>query len=113
LSELSKVSGILSARVFDYIDRENVDLISRDAVRSLIDTLPPKPFSMLANHDCFRVHPNYAGELRKQYNRQLAELSDSTMLGFICSQILGTEVNPQKLSLLNSSEILASNYALS
>jgi hypothetical protein len=113
LVENYKASGWLSARVFDYIDRENIDLINRERVSDLIDTLPSRPFSMLANHDCFRVHPNNAGAMRMQYNRQLAELNDSTMLGYISSQILGVEVKPEKLALLNSSDILAADYALS
>ena len=108
-----KASNWLSARVFDYIDRENVDLIDRQKVFDLIDTLPKSPFSLLSNHDCFRVHPNYADQMRLQYNRQLAELNDSNMLNFLCSQILGIEVNTQKMAQLNSAEILAANYALS
>lgn len=113
LWENYKASNMLSARIFDYIDKENVDLINRTKVFDLIDTLPAKPFSLLANHDCFRVHPNNADNLRLQYNRQLAELNESNMLNFICSQLLRTEVKTEKMSLLNSSEILAANYALS
>jgi hypothetical protein len=108
-----KASGWLSARIFDYIDMENVGIVDRDRVFELIATLPAKPFSMLANHDCFRVHPNHAGDLRRQYNRQLAELNESTMLNFLCSQILGVEVKTDKQAMLNSSGILESNYALS
>lgn len=63
--------------------------------------------------DCFRVHPNYAGEMRIQYNRQLAELNDSNMLNFICSQLLGVPINVDKMSTINSDNILKTNYALS
>jgi len=48
-----------------------------------------------------------------QYNRQLAELNDSTMLNFLCTQLLGVPVNTQKMALLNSSDILEAEYALS
>jgi hypothetical protein len=106
-------SGWLSARIFDYIDMDNVGIIDRQRVFDLLDTLPKKPFSLLMNHDCFRVHPNYAGEMRMQYNRQLAELNDSTMLNFLCTQLLGVPVNTQKMALLNSSDILEAEYALS
>lgn len=51
--------------------------------------------------------------MRLQYNRQLANLNDSTMLNFLCSQLLGVPVNTQKLTLLDSNDILAANYALS
>lgn len=110
---LYKTSGILTARIIDYIDEQNVGLVDRKRVLALLDTMPKKPFSMLANHDCFRAHPNYAGELRRQYNQQLAELNESNMLNFLCSQILGVEVNAQKMDQLNSADILAANYALS
>lgn len=113
LCEHSKACNWLSARIFDYIDMENVDLVNRQQVFDLIDTMPKKPFSLLANHDCFRVHPNHAGEMRIQYNRQLAELNESNMLNFLCSQILGVQVNTQKLAQLNTAEILAADYALS
>ena len=108
-----KASNWLSARIFDYIDRENVDIVDRQKVFGLIDTMPKKPFSVLSNHDCFRVHPNNGNDLRLQYNRQLAELNESNMLNFLCSQILGVEVNTQKMAHLNSAEILAANYSLS
>ena len=109
----AKASGVLSARIFDYIDCENVGLVDRKRVFALIDTLPKKPFSLLMNHDCFRVHPNYAGEMRLQYNRQLMELSEGEPLNFLASQILGVEVKTKKLAQLNSADILAANYALS
>lgn len=114
LWDLSKKFGILSARIFDYLDMDNMDLIDdRQRVLDLIATLPAKPFWMLANHDCFRVHPNNAGAMRLQYNRQLMELSVGTPLNAIASQLLGVEVNTQKLDYLDPAEILAANYALS
>ena len=113
LSDLHRASGMLSARVFDYIDKHNVDLIDRVAVRQLIDSLPAKPYSILANHDCFRVHPNYADPMRQQYNCQLAELAQSNCLNFLCSQILDKPVNTQKMAVLDFNEILSADYALS
>lgn len=113
LAELMKASGTLSARVFDYIDNQNIDLIGRERIQALLNTLPARPFYVLSNHDCFRCHPNNAEQLRLQFNHQLAELNDSNQLNFYASQILGIEVNTQKLAHLNSSEILAADYALS
>lgn len=113
LWENYKSSNWLSARIFDYIDMENVDLIDRQRVFDLIDTLPSKPFSMVSNHDCFRVHPNNAEAMRLQYNRQLAELGTSNMLNFVASQILGVEVNTQRLEDFTMDEILSADYALS
>lgn len=114
LWNLSKVYGILSARIFDYLDMDNMDLIDdRQKVIDLIATLPAKPFWMLANHDCFRVHPNNADAMRMQYNRQLMELSEGTPLNAIASQLLGVEVNTQKHQHIPADQILAANYALS
>ena len=113
LWENYKASRWLTARIFDYIDMENVDLIDRQTVFNLIDSLPTKPFSLVANHDCFRVHPNYAGDMRLQYNIQCAELGTSNMLNFIASQILGVECNTQRYEEFTFDEILSADYALS
>jgi hypothetical protein len=113
LWENYKSSNWLTARIFDYIDMENVDLIDRQTVFDLIDTLPKKPFSMVSNHDCFRVHPNNAEAMRLQYNRQLAMLGTGNLLNFICSQLLGVEVNTTRYENFTFEEILSSDYALS
>lgn len=44
-------SNWLTARIFDYIDMNNIDLIDRQRVWELINTLPTKPFSLISNHD--------------------------------------------------------------
>jgi hypothetical protein len=108
-----RLSGWLTARIFDYIDMHNVDLIDRTLVLDLIATLPKKPFPVISNHDCFRVHPNNAEAMRLQYNRQMAELGASNMLNFICTQILGVPVNTQKMQEFDFEEILSADYALS
>lgn len=113
LNQQARDTGMMSIRAVDYIDSDNADLIDREWLLAVLDTLPAKPFSMLSTHDCFRCHPNYAEDMRIQYNRQLAELNESRMLDYLSSQILGTEVYIQKLDQISSEEILASNYALS
>lgn len=113
LWNLYKASGILTARIVDYLDEGNIGMVDRKRISALLDTFAEKPFSVLANHDCFRAHPNYAGKLRRQYNQQLVELNESNMLNFLATQFLGFHVHTEKMSTLNSADIYETNYALS
>jgi hypothetical protein len=105
-------SGFLSARVLDLIDEKNVSMISAHAVLEIISTLPVKAFPVLCIHDCFRVHPNYGNDLRRQYNHVMSELAASDVLGDIASQITGRKQKLVKVGDI-SSEILGADYALS
>lgn len=106
-------SGFLSARILDYVDQENVCLVDAKTIWELIDSLPAKPFEVLAIHDCFRCLPNYANDLRKQYNLQLHLLAKSNMLSYLLSQIMGQEVLVEKLDETLADDILNTEYALS
>lgn len=112
LWKLYEDSGYLSARILDFIDSTNVHLVEADEIRKLIESLPAKPFKVVTVHDCFRVHPNYGNDLRKQYNLQLSLIAASNMLQFLLPQITGTSIAINKQADF-SSEILTSNYALS
>lgn len=105
-------TGFLSARVLDLIDAHNVHLIQAEPVGELLLSLPNKPFPVIAIHDCFRCHPNYGNDLRRQYNRILYEISRSTMLQDLLEQITGNSVQVVKYADI-SEEILHANYALS
>lgn len=105
-------SGFLSARILDYIDQYNVDNVDRGIIHKMINTFPEKPFKVLTIHDCFKVHPNYGNDLRKQYNQILYEIGKSNMLQYIIEQITGRQVNVIKKDDF-SDEILNSNYSLS
>ena len=50
LLDLAQATGFLSARVIDYIDRDNVGLVDRAQITDLLDSLPKKPFPVLTNH---------------------------------------------------------------
>ncbi len=108
-----KNSGYLSARILDYITADSVHIVDRKVVLELIESMPKKPFQVLSIHDCFRVLPNYANDLRKQYNLQLYLLAKSEMLSFIISQILGQEIQIGKLDPTLAEDILYTDYALS
>lgn len=112
LWELYEKSGYLSARIMDYLDSTNIHLVNTDPLQDLLDSMPEKPFKIIAVHDCFRVHANYGNDLRKQYNLQLALIAQSNMLQFLLSQVLNQNICITKQADLFG-EVLDSNYALS
>jgi hypothetical protein len=107
-----KETGFLSTRIFDYLYEDTMGYVDTGHILDLIATLPETPFKMLTNHDCFRAHPNYGNEMRKQYNHILADINDSTMLKSIASQIAGKTMRIKKFGKINRNQILNANYAL-
>lgn len=105
-------SGFLSARILELLDEKNMALFDYSVILKLIKTLPEKPFPVLAIHDCFRVHPNYGNDLRRQYNQLLHEIAKSNILAYLASQIALDDVIAPKFDDI-SDAILESNYALS
>ena len=106
-------SGYLSARILDYITKDNITYIDRSVILELIDSLPPKPFKVMSIHDCFRVLPNYGNDLREQYNRQLMLIAKSNLLSFTLSQVMGKEIKVDKANPSMWKHIMDSNYTLS
>lgn len=107
-----QTSGFLSARILELLDEENLWLVDPEPIKALIATLPDKPFPVLAVHDCFRVHPNYGNDLRRQYNQVLHEIAKSDVLAFIASQISGQKEQVNKLQDI-ADRVLQAEYALS
>ena len=105
-------TNFLSARVIDLIDENNIGMISATALQNLLMTLPAKRFELLAIHDCFRVHPNYGNDLRRQYNQILSELAASDIISNIATQITGRKMTLRKVGDI-SAKILDANYTLS
>lgn len=112
LWELYEKSGYLSARILDHLDETTIHMVNTDPIQDLLDSMPEKPFRVIPVHDCFRVHPNYGNDLRKQYNLQLSLIARSDMLSFLLSQIIGKNVPINKQGDF-ADEILNTNYALS
>ena len=113
LAELYNKSGFLSARVLEYIDAANMGHFNKNALSSLVQSLPAKPFEVLSVHDCFRCLPNYGNDLRRQYNIILSEIAKSDMLSFMISQIVKRKVTVTKINPNMYRDILDANYALS
>lgn len=108
-----KKSGFLSARIIELLDEKTIWIIDDlEPVKKLMLSLPEKPFKVLSVHDCFRCHPLYANDLRKQYNQILFDLARSDILSWIVSQICKEEYHLTKMGYL-ADQILEANYALS
>ena len=105
-------SGFLSARILDYLDVWNMQLVDPNVILKLLKSMPEKSFPILSVHDCFRCHPNNANDLRRQYNQILSEIARSDLLSFIVSQIAGTHIPVTKSGDI-SEAVLSADYALS
>ena len=57
--------------------------------------------------------PNYGNDLRRQYNRLLAEVAQSDLLSFLVSQIVKRRITVTKLDPDMFGDILEANYSLS
>jgi len=109
-----RYSGYLSARILDFIDEDSVfEIDDRQAVIDLIGSLPRRPFQIMTIHDCFRCLPNYADDLRMQYNLQLMLIAKSDLLQFLLTQIMNRPINLQKLNPNMWQQIMDTDYALS
>lgn len=104
--------GYLSARILDHINIDNVSIVDAAVVWELLDSLPKKPFEIICIHDCFRCLPNYATDMRRQYNRQLYEIARSELLSSIFTQLLGHPAKIGKMDPTLKDDILESNYSI-
>jgi hypothetical protein len=106
-------SGYLSARILDYLHLDNLGHVDPVVITELLDSLPAKPFKVISIHDCFRCHPNYGNDLRRQYNLQLKMIAESNLLSYIISQMTGRPTFIQKLEPTLHAYVGSTNYALS
>jgi len=105
-------TGFLSARVIDLVDENNISLISAHKLNDILVTLPVKSFSVLTVHDCFRAHPNYGNDVRRQYNHILSSLAKSDILSDLATQITGSKKEFIKVGDIGD-QIINANYTLS
>ena len=113
LWELYQESGFLSVRILDYLYEDTCGLVDMQIIQDLIVTMPHVPFQLVTVHDCFRCHPNYGNDLRRQYNTILADINDSNLLPFIASQVAKQPISARKVGKIPREVILNANYALS
>ena len=113
LWDLYLESGFLSVRILDYLFEDTIGLVNHLTIAKLIQTLPNKSFQLVSVHDCFRCHPNYGDDLRRQYNIILADLCESTVLKFIASQVAEQDIKARKVGVIPRDVILNANYTLS
>lgn len=107
-------TGMLSARIFDYLDEDTVALVpNRQVIWELIYSLPRKPFQVMSIHDCVRVLPNYGNDVRRQYNNLLAEIAKGNLLNVLLTQITGREIDIPKNDPEMWKDVKVTNYALS
>lgn len=109
-----KETGYLSARILDHITINNVGIVDQGVLHALVDSLPAKPFDLIAVHDCFRCLPSYGNDMRQQYINQLHLIAKSRLLDSVISQIVGEPVQFDGGDKQLADDILSgSEYALS
>lgn len=103
--------NMLSVRILDYLNKDNIGNVDGIKILKLIQSLPKRRFDVLTIHDCFRVLPQYGNALRKQYNTIMYEIYNSNILDIIVSFIRRKKIKfTKKHSFAN--EILNANYSL-
>lgn len=112
LWNLYKKTGFLSARILDYLYKDTLGLVDANIIADLILHLPAKPFDLVSVHDCFRCHPNYGNDLRRQYNLIMADINDSTLLQSMAKQVAHDKIRTHKIGKINRQTILEADYML-
>ena len=115
LISLYEITDFVSAVFFEHIDENNFGLLSdqlKERLIQLVDDLPQISFPLICIHDCFKFHPSYGNDVRRQYKHILAELAASHVLGSIASEIRGEPVKVIRGSGSLPGQILSSEYAI-
>lgn len=105
-------TGFLSVRILEFLNENNMGHVDKLTIASLIASLPEQPFELISVHDCFRCHPNYANDLRRQYNTIMADINDSNMLEALAGDIAGKFMKVRKIGKIKRETILEGNYLI-
>ena len=105
-------TGFLSARIIDLLDAKNLGMVDHTVIKDLLLSLPEKPFELVSVHDCFRCHPNYGNDLRRQYNIIMADINDSTLLAAMANEVARKKIKIKKYGSIDRNTILEANYML-
>lgn len=105
-------TGFLSVRILDHLYEDTIGIVDAQKIRDLMDSLPSKPFELVSVHDCFRCHPNYGNDLRRQYNTIMADINDSTLLESMAKQVAHKGIKTKKVGKIDRNLILNANYML-
>ncbi|MCA1807498.1 MAG: hypothetical protein LC687_06600 [Actinobacteria bacterium] len=105
-------TGFLSVRILDYLFEDTIGLVDSNVIHALIVSLPKQPFELVSVHDCFRCHPNYGNDLRRQYNTIMADINDSTLLQSMAKQVAHSRIKTKKIGHIDRDAILNSEYML-
>lgn len=106
-----KQSGMLSARIFDYLDSETITLVDRSTIIRLYRSIQ-RSYAIRPVHDCFALLPNYASEFLQLFRTVYAELAESDMLKYILEQVTGDTVQTFPKEANFSDMIMQSKYVL-
>ena len=110
-----KETNVVSLNILNHIHEG--DVLPEDyynAVCKVIDTLPSEGFDIRPIHDEFACLPRYANAMRRQFNRLIAELYQSTMLQYFCKQFKLLEIKPMEdVKPEMVEQILEADYLLS
>ena len=82
-----------------------------ELVRIFDMVLSHEPFDVICIHDSYATHPSHCNQLRYHYKEILAELSDSTVIDDILSQLFGYRDVVEKGESI-SQYIRNSNYGI-
>lgn len=113
---LYATTGVVDTVVIPYLDENLITILPTDYLAKLNSILEmmleQRPFPVITVHDSYAAHPNNINVLRNHYRNVLADMSESSMLSDILSQINGRPITVNKLSVGLPETIRKSNYAI-
>ena len=110
-------STIADIVILPHITEGNVGQLEDAHIGKLLDIITQmlrhNPFKLVTIHDAYHSHPNYCNFVRSHYREILADITDSSLLDDLLSQVYGVKGSFPKLSNNLGDIIRKSNYGLS